>query len=141
VDAIIVCKGAGEVITSTSGPLQCSTLPEGYDFLAAPLKMLEILALRQGDTTEKYVGHVKVGKTAVWTIPSDPFTPCTHENDDKKSCWEKQETLQQLGSPPGKREKLAAYFVSEKKPHGGADMRRIPTTGAVVFGMRDGKSG
>jgi hypothetical protein len=139
VDAIVVCKDVGDVITSTCRPSQCSTLPTGCDYLAASITILEILAERQGNHIIGGDKQVKLGKNAVWDIKSTSFTPCAHKDNDKASCWDKKEVWQQVSSVPGNVDKFVERFSSKKKAGLGA--AQIPKTGVVVFGTQDGKGG
>jgi hypothetical protein len=139
VDAVIVCKDAGDVITKTNVPMQCSTLPEGCDYLAATIHMLEVLAQRQGDHISAGNGQVKLGKNTIWGVQSDSFKRCTHKTNDKRSCWDRKEILQQTTSAPGNMGKIIQRFSSKKA--GGIDMARMSRAGLVAFGTQDGKSG
>jgi hypothetical protein len=132
VDAVVVCKTVGNVITSTSGPTQCSTLPEGYDYLAAPISILEILAKGQGSCVTGSTGQVKLGSKIIWEIQSNPFTKCKHAGNSKGCCWDQSQMWQQLDSAPGNLDRLVERFVS-KYPVG-VDTTQIPKSGAVVFG-------
>jgi hypothetical protein len=156
VGTIVVCKNAGDVITSISGPAQCRTIPEGHDYLAAPLDLLEILAKRRGDSIFKGPGEINLGHRAMWDITSNPFTPCTHRDNDKASCWEKDEVWQGLNgdsameqieekfihliSASGNMERYwekVSEFLSMKK-EALMDTTQLSKYGAVVFGKRAG---
>jgi hypothetical protein len=159
VDAVIVCKDAGDVITKTNVPMQCSTLPEGCDYLAVPMNMLEILAKRRGGSIFECPQEITLGKGAIWDIESNPFTPCTHSGNDKGSCWEKnevwqdirrdsarerkfQQKFQQLISASGNVErnweKLSELLSLRKEAPAPMDKTQLAKTGVVVFGKRDG---
>jgi hypothetical protein len=126
------------VITSTGVPTQCSTLPEGRDYLAATVKMLEILAERKGDHISEN-GKVKLGENTIWDVQNDLFTPCTHKTNEKQSCWERKGILQQTTSAPGNVEKIVQRFMPKKASE--RHIAQISRAGVVVFGTQDGKTG
>jgi hypothetical protein len=138
VDAVVVCTGAGDVVTASNGPTQCSTLPENCDYLAATVSVLETLAKRQGNCVTGSTGPVKLGKKTYWQLQSDPFTSCKHTGSSEGCCWDKREVWQQLSSAQGNVDKLVERFVSKQAV--GVDTTQIPKTGAVAFGTWNGKS-
>ncbi|KAI9765621.1 MAG: hypothetical protein M1839_005415 [Geoglossum umbratile] len=128
VDAVVVCANLGEAITPAGQDNQrkpdCSTLPSGFDYLAAPLSCLTELVQRQGvqDTDSNNTLNHNPGPSNQnsWRLSGNPFEVCPHDSNSTQTCWDRDNILQKV-APNG--------FVGDI----GGD---IPQTGAVVFGRR-----
>jgi hypothetical protein len=135
VDAVVVCSGVGDAISTVAGSIQCSTLPKGCDYLAATTNILETLATRQGACLNYGIGigQIKLWRNLFWEPHTDTFKQCDHRDNSKGDCWRKKEMWQHLSSP-GNVDKVFELFASPQLVSPATTP--IPKSGAVAFGRK-----
>jgi len=131
VDAVVVCSELGGAITAVKGSgrksTECNILPKDLDYLAATLPCLARLVEREGGELSTGSHHFKIAENTLWELRGDPFRVCQHNNINE-TCWKRPDLVQQLVS-----ERYFRFLVPVCAPKP-SPLKRIPTSGAVVFG-------
>jgi len=90
-DAIVICAELGETVKPAGAHnqpgLDCVSLPCGFDYLAAPLHCLRVIAHCEGDDLRNSQnGIVKTAYARSWAMQGDPFQKCPHDEHSTNTC-------------------------------------------------------
>jgi hypothetical protein len=132
VGTVIVCSDLGEAILAAEGSTRkctmCNKVPQSRDYFTATLPCLSRLAEQRGVDLRVGGDCVKIADKAVWKLELDPFTPCPHEGNSSKTCWERPGLIQQVTRPK------FPHFPTLLRPAEARPTQSFPVNGAVVFG-------
>lgn len=121
-------SGFGDLITpvKSATSTSCSQhlpVPEGLDYLAAPLYLLKDIANRHRKRKD---GSVSLGDSTYWVDPETCLSKCACPTQNGRKCTV---SLSQLHSLP-------VSFCKRRKSCSGSDISTLHPSGAVIFGMK-----
>jgi len=138
VDAVVFGAGFGDVIrrqpsdsnfanSAARSANGCINVPFGFNYVTVPVhSLIELASDRHRDVQIALENHeVELKDGICWLVSRKAFKPCLHTEDEKETCWNREETFQHLGRPSTK---------LRKSVNGVNALPPIPDGGAVVFG-------